>query len=272
MLKGSGLRYNQGKPRFDLITPYAIEQLAKVLTRGAEKYAERNWELGMPWSKVIASLERHLHAFKSGEDIDPESGLLHAAHLLTNASFLVEYYKIFPQGDDRRHKYLDHPKIGLDIDEVLAGWVPAWCNKWNIDVPKSWFFDRKIKEKFDEMAKTGELEEFYLNLPVLTPPEEIPFEPHCYVTSRPVSKEVTERWLDDNGYPQRPVYCVGLHQSKMEVMKESGCEIFVDDRFDNFVELNKAGICCFLFDAPHNRRYDVGYKRIKSLSELMNRV
>ena len=41
------------------------------------------------------------------------------------------------------------------------------------------------------------------------------------------------------------------------------------ERFKNFVELNNAGICCFLFDAPHNRRYDVGYKRIKSLSELV---
>ena len=43
---------------------------------------------------------------------------------------------------------------------------------------------------------------------------------------------------------------------------------FVDDKFENFVELNKNGICCFLMDAPHNQRYDVGHKRIKSLKEL----
>jgi uncharacterized HAD superfamily protein len=56
--------------------------------------------------------------------------------------------------------------------------------------------------------------------------------------------------------------------SKIDVAKESGIDIFVDDRFENFVELNNAGICCYLFDSPHNRRYDVGHKRIKSLSEL----
>ena len=61
---------------------------------------------------------------------------------------------------------------------------------------------------------------------------------------------------------------VEVGHSKVDIIKESGIEIFVDDRFDNFVELNKAGICCYLFDAPHNRRYDVGYKRIKSLKEL----
>ena len=54
-----------------------------------------------------------------------------------------------------------------------------------------------------------------------------------------------------------------------DVIKDLDIDIFVDDRFDNFVELNKAGICCYLFDAPHNRRYDVGYKRIKSLKELI---
>ena len=41
------------------------------------------------------------------------------------------------------------------------------------------------------------------------------------------------------------------------------------DSFENFVELNNAGICCFLFDAPHNRRYYVGYKRITSLRKLV---
>ncbi len=269
MNKDKGLRFNEGKIRYDLITPYALEQLASVLTKGAEKYAERNWELGMSWSKVIASLERHLQKFKSGEDFDQESGLLHVSHLLTNALFLAEYYKIYPQGDDRRHTYLNHPKIGLDIDEVLAGWVPAWCERWKIDVPKSWYFDRHIMQKFKEMEDQDELNDFYLNLPILTSPDEIPFEPHCYVTSRPVHAAITEAWLDKNGFPQRPVYCVGIGNSKVDVIKESGCEIFVDDRFDNFVELNKAGICTFLFDAEHNRRYDVGYKRIKSLNVLI---
>ena len=49
-MEDKGLRFNDGKSRYDLITPFALEQLAKVLTKGAEKYAERNWELGMKCS------------------------------------------------------------------------------------------------------------------------------------------------------------------------------------------------------------------------------
>lgn len=264
-----GLRFNSGKTRHDLLPTFAQEQYAKVMTIGATKYKERNWEAGMAWSTVLASLERHIQAFKSGEDYDLESGELHMAHAMCNVAFLLEYYKIFPQGDDRPHKYLNYPKIGLDIDEVLARWTPAWCRKWDIPTPMSWYFDREISSKFEVMRQHGELDEFYLSLEVLTPPDEIPFEPHCYITSRPVNSDISMQWLDKNGYPHRPVYTVGLGQSKVDVIHESGCEIFVDDRFENFVELNRAGVCCFLFDAPHNKKYNVGYKRIKSLKELV---
>jgi hypothetical protein len=267
--KKGGLRYNQGKLRFDLEHPIAREGLVKVLTKGAEKYAERNWEKGMKWSTVIASLKRHLNALEKCEDYDSETGLLHADHIQCNAHFLSAYYKIAPQFDDRPHTYLRHPKIGLDIDEVLCDWVNPWCKYHGQETPKSWFFDRDIMKKFKAMEEDGTLEDFYLNLPVLTKPEDIPFEPHCYVTSRPCSVETTEKWLDKNGFPARPVYTVGLGESKVEVIKKSGLEVFVDDRFDNFEQLNNAGICTFLFDSNHNQRYNVGYKRIKSLKELL---
>lgn len=269
MKKEEGLRLNAGKTRHDLKTAFAEEQYAKVLTKGSEKYAERNWEKGMAWSKVLASLERHVQAFKRGEDYDPETGLLHSAHIMCNAAFLTEYYKIYPEGDDRPHSYLNPKKIYLDIDEVLAKWTPSWCKRWDIKEPSSWYFDRHIISRFDEMKQNGELDQFYLDLEVLTPSAEIPFEPAGYVTSRPVSTEITEQWLDANGFPHRPVYTVGLGVSKVEILKELDCDIFVDDRFDNFVELNRSGICTYLFDAPHNQRYDVGFKRIKSLKELI---
>lgn len=268
--KDKGLRFNQGKTRYDLIPAFAQEQYAKILTIGSEKYAERNWELGMKWSKVIASLERHLAAIKRGEDFDPETGCYHTAHIMCNSAFLTEYYKIYPQGDDRPHSYLSTPKIGLDIDEVLCNWLGAWMHKFDIkDVPTSWFFDRQINNRFSYLKKHNQLDEFYSNLEPLLPPSEIPFEPHCYITSRPVDVEVTTAWLDKHGFPSKPVYCVGIGQTKVDVAKESGIEIFVDDCYDNFLALNKAGICCYLYDTPHNQRYDVGHKRIKSLKELI---
>ncbi len=58
----------------------------------------------MPWTEVIASAMRHLEAIRLGEDIDEESGLLHAAHLQANAAMLTEYY-FTKQDFDNRKKY-----------------------------------------------------------------------------------------------------------------------------------------------------------------------
>ena len=104
-------------------------------------------------------------------------------------------------------------------------------------------------------------------MPVLN--SELPFEPHAYITSRSIDPKLTQKWLDDNSFPSAPLYCVGHNMSKVEVAKQSGVEIFVDDKYENFIELNKAGICCFLFDASHNKKYDVGFKRIYNLKDLI---
>jgi hypothetical protein len=116
--------------------------------------------------------------------------------MMCNAAFLTEYYKIYPQGDDRDHAYLNAPKIGLDIDEVLADWVGHWTKHHGQEVPETWNFDRDIKSKF-ELLKDDK--EFWLSIPVKTKPSDIHFEPHCYITSRSIPKEWTEEWLDKNG-------------------------------------------------------------------------
>ena len=185
---------------------------------------------------------------------------------MCNAAFLSEYYKIFPQGDDRPHKYLMPQKIGLDIDDVLADWVKHWTKYHDQDIPSSWNFDRDIIKKFEALKDD---KDFWLSIPVKTSPSEIPFEPHCYITSRIIPKEWTEEWLDKNKFPTAPVYSIGMNMSKIEVAKKSGITLFVDDRYSNFVELNNNGICTYLFDAPHNQRYNVGHKRIFSLKELI---
>lgn len=271
--KGTGLRFNEGKVQHDLIPPWAINEVGKVFTEGANKYAKHNWRRGMKWSFVLASLKRHLNAFERGLDFDKEftdkgTKIYHMAQVATNALFLLEYHKIYPQGDDRLHWYLNAPKIGLDIDDVLAAWVKGWTTYYRMDVPTSWFFDRSINDKLNQMKIDGTLDDFYLGLEPKINPNEIPFEPHCYITSRPVSTKITEQWLDMHGFPARPVYTVEMGQSKVDIAKNAGVEIFVDDRFDNFVDFNRNGVCCYLFDANHNQRYDVGERRVKRLKDL----
>ena len=268
--KGGGLRYNKGKLRYDLIHPKALEDFVQILTDGATKYESRNWEMGLSWTSVLASLKRHVTAIERGEDYDKESGRLHIAHAACNVHFLNAFYYIFPQGDDRPKKFLKLPKIGLDIDGIICDFSGSWNARYpEISAkPNSWYFDRKITTRFEEMRSNNTLNQFYLNLEPLIKPEEIPFEPHCYITSRPVSKEITEQWLDKHGFPTRPVYSVDMGETKIEVAKTAGIEIFIDDSFGNFVELNNNGIFTYLYSTSWNSRYNVGHMRINSLQEL----
>lgn len=268
-LKHKGLRFNEGKLRYDLLHPIAQEGIVKVLTKGAEKYAPKNWEKGMKWSTVIASMKRHIAAIEGGEDYDPETGELHIDHVQCNAHFLSAYYKIYPQGDDRKISNLGNVKIGLDIDEVLCDWVKGWCDKFEYETPNFWNFSYDNKKHFEDLMSSGELEDFYLGLKRKLNPDDLPFEPHCYITSRSIPTSITMKWLQKNGFPTRPVFSVGFGESKVEVAKQQGIDIFVDDSYGNFKELNDSGICCFLWDSPHNQRYNVGFKRLKSFNQLI---
>lgn len=268
--KGGGLRFNKGKQRFDLVEPRAFADFVQVLTDGAEKYFDRNWENGLTWTSVLASLKRHVQAIERGEDYDPESTRLHIAHAACNVHFLNAFYYTFPQGDDRPKRYLNIPKIGLDIDGVLADFTGAWHKLYpEISAsPQSWYLDRKVGQRFSAMREAGTLDEFYMNINPLMKPDDIPFEPHCYITSRPVSKEISEDWLDKNGFPAKKVVSIDIRQSKVDAAKEAGVEIFIDDSYENFVELNKAGIFTYLYSAPWNTRYNIGHMRLNSLKEI----
>jgi hypothetical protein len=268
--KGGGLRFNKGKLRYDLVHPRAHEDFVQVLTDGANKYFDRNWENGLTWTSVLASLKRHIAAIEKGEDFDPESGRLHIAHAACNVHFINAFYYIFPQGDDRPKRVLHMPKIGLDLDGVLADFTGSWV-KLHPELhatPTSWFFDRKIHERFDAMKADGSLDEFYLNIEPLVKPEDIPFEVECYITSRPVDCNISEQWLDKHGFPTKKVYCVGTLMSKVEAAKAAGIEIFIDDAYENFVELNNKGIFTYLYTTPWNERHDVGHMRLNSLKDL----
>lgn len=263
---GKGLRYDQGKLRYDLVNAQAHAGMVEILTFGAQKYAERNWEKGMRWSKVISSLKRHLAAIEAGEDYDQESGKLHIDHIACNAHFLSAYYRIFPQGDDRPHKYLTPKKIGLDIDGVLADFTTHLMKVSGNEghIAEHWN-DPIVRREFDKVKND---EKFWAEIPALMTREDIPFEPHCYITARSISKEITQAWLDRNLFPTAPLYCVGVGESKIDVAKKSGIDVMVDDSITNFIELNSNGVFCYLYDAPYNKKYNVGYKRIHSLSEI----
>lgn len=268
--KGNGFRLNKGKLRYDLVEPHAFRDFVDVLTEGANKYFDRNWENGLSWTSVLASLKRHIQAFELGEDYDPEDGKLHIAHAACNIHFLNAFYYIFPQGDDRPKRFLKYPRIGIDVDGVIADFNGAWCEKFpdvSADI-KSWYIDYKMSERFEEMKMNNTLDDFYLNINPLISPNDLPFEPHCYITSRPVSKEITEMWLKKHKFPLKKVISIDINTNKTQVALQEGVEIFIDDRYENFVELNNGGVFTYLYTQPWNIKYNVGHMRINSLKDL----
>lgn len=61
----------QGKGRYDLISPFFIFSLARTLEEGAIKYNDRNWEKGMPLSRYIDSALRHIFKHLEGQRDEP---------------------------------------------------------------------------------------------------------------------------------------------------------------------------------------------------------
>jgi len=93
-LNEQGQKHDQEKPRYDLLPPVAIDEMAKVMTFGAQKYAPENWRhVDDAVNRYRAALLRHTFAMMRGEQLDPETGLSHAAHAMCCAAFLVELDK-----------------------------------------------------------------------------------------------------------------------------------------------------------------------------------
>jgi hypothetical protein len=145
--RGSGARFNDGKPDLSLIPPLLLpcredpehmqlllgldtfmfhgdnEQLwnwmdeamfnnyelcAKVFEYGKRKYAAWNWAKGMAWSVPVACLLRHAHAlYYNHEENDPESGLPHIGHILCNLVMLRHFVRYFREGNDLPYKVLN---------------------------------------------------------------------------------------------------------------------------------------------------------------------
>jgi hypothetical protein len=97
-----GVKFDQGKARYDLIPPEVEEAIAQVLSFGAAKYGDRNWEAGMDWGRVYAAMRRHMGAWwRRLEDNDPESGMPHLWHAAACIAFLVAFEARGEGNDDR---------------------------------------------------------------------------------------------------------------------------------------------------------------------------
>ena len=81
---------NDAKPRLDLLEVCADEDIADVLAHGADKYGVENYrDIPIHLRTYIAATRRHLNAIKRGEDVDPDSGKSHWAHIGANVHVVI---------------------------------------------------------------------------------------------------------------------------------------------------------------------------------------
>ena len=96
-----GRKDDAQKIRLDLLPPEMLFGVGAILTFGAAKYGDRNWEKGMGWSRVFSALMRHLWAWWRGESVDAESGMSHLWHAGCCIAFLIAYEARNAGADDR---------------------------------------------------------------------------------------------------------------------------------------------------------------------------
>ncbi len=97
----NAIKHDAEKPQMSLLDADWLEGVATVLTFGARKYDRHNWRNGFIWSRLYDSLQRHLNAFWSGEEIDQESGSHHLLHAACCLMFLWWHVRFGKGKDDR---------------------------------------------------------------------------------------------------------------------------------------------------------------------------
>jgi len=98
--EGSALRESdENKPSPMLISPFALERLAQHYANGAKKYAPRNWEKGMPYSRYMNSAMRHVNSIMQNDTTED-----HLAAAVWNLMAIMHFQEL---GDD---KWDDLPK------------------------------------------------------------------------------------------------------------------------------------------------------------------
>lgn len=102
------MKHSHGKVMLHLLPPGPLCDVARVREFGAQKYEVWDWTIGRNHTDYYDAMLRHLFAWLTGQDNDPESGLPHIAHVCCNGLFLLEFA--------RSGKGLDNRPRGLLVD------------------------------------------------------------------------------------------------------------------------------------------------------------
>ena len=89
-IKPSGTKFDQQKPDLSLIPYSALQTEAAAFGYGVGKYGRYNYMLGFDSHRLVSAALRHVYAWQSGEDNDPETGINHLGHARACLAMLIE--------------------------------------------------------------------------------------------------------------------------------------------------------------------------------------
>ncbi len=100
------------KPPLDYLEWGVLDSAARVMKSGADKYGRRNYrDTEILASVYVGALLRHVTAWAAGEDIDPDTGQSHLAHVVANC-MVVESAGLAGTLVDDRHEKRSAPAPG----------------------------------------------------------------------------------------------------------------------------------------------------------------
>jgi len=88
----------KGKGRFDLIPDLALTRVVGVYERGALNHGPRNWEKGLPLSRLIDSAIRHIIQYKMSKYMPELRDEDHIAHAVWNLLAIIHNEEMIERG------------------------------------------------------------------------------------------------------------------------------------------------------------------------------
>lgn len=285
----SARRYNKGKLMYNLISHIGLAKLAEVYTKGCEKYTiynedgsikdfgADNWKSGLPFTQIMDSCKRHIQAWESGEDIDPDLKSSHLANAAWNLFTILHLSETKPEFDNRKLWYKQPLKsLWLDLDGVLVDFETHFLKTFSITSysPTDWndyrFRDSNAWNKLKESEDFNY--DFWMGCPALIKPEDISYPIAGYCTTRSLcDNSIIELWLEANEFPKAHLINTFGKIKKSEALLALNDPniVMCDDSIENFIDCQSNGIVCYLMSRPHNIKYDVGHWRVNNMQELM---
>lgn len=112
--------------RFDLLRLQPLlRELAALAGIGAQKYAARNWELGLPYSEYYNALTSHLLRWWEDGDDDLENGVNHLVSVAWYCMALRWFQTSGVGQDDRPHKEQRPTTAGVNDSDTTRSKIAA---------------------------------------------------------------------------------------------------------------------------------------------------